>query len=88
MVIEPFQGFRDLVCTIPGIGALTADVIIAETGADMTRFPSSGQVKSTKTRPSNPYLRGALGTRRCRSRRTPPPTSAPDTPASRHDAGR
>ena len=54
MVIEPFQGFRDLVCTIPGIGALTADVIIVETGADMTRFPSSGQVKSTKTRPSNP----------------------------------
>jgi transposase len=78
VVIEPFQGFRDLICTIPGIGLLTADVIIAETGADMTRFPtaghlaswagttpgsneSAGRVKSTKTRPGNPYLQGALG---------------------------
>lgn len=78
VVIQPFQGFRDLVCTIPGIGPLTADVIIAETGADMTRFPtaghlaswagtcpgsneSAGRVKSTKTRPGNPYLQGALG---------------------------
>ena len=35
-VIEPFQGLRTLICTIPGIATLTADVIIAETGADMT----------------------------------------------------
>ncbi len=78
VVIEPFRGVRDLICTIPGIGPLTADVIIAETGADMTRFPtaghlaswagtcpgsneSAGRVKSTKTRPGNPYLKGALG---------------------------
>jgi transposase len=78
VVVEPFQGFRDLISTIPGIGELTADVIIAETGADMTRFPtaghlaswagttpgsneSAGRVKSTKTRPGNPYLAGALG---------------------------
>ena len=78
VVIEPFQGFRDLISTIPGISTLTADVIIAETGADMTRFPtpghlaswagttpgsneSAGRVKSTKTRPGNPYLQGALG---------------------------
>ncbi len=78
VVIEPFQGFRDLMSTIPGISTLTADVIIAETGADMTRFPtpghlaswagttpgsneSAGRVKSTKTRPGNPYLQGALG---------------------------
>ena len=78
VVIEPFQGFRDLISTIPGIGPLTADVVIAETGADMTRFPtaghlaswagttpgsneSAGRVKSTKTRPGNPYLQGALG---------------------------
>ena len=77
-MIEPFQGFRDLIRTIPGIGPLTADVIVAETGADMTRFPtaghlaswagtspghneSAGRVKSTKTRPGNPYLQGALG---------------------------
>jgi len=78
VVIEPFQGFRDLICTIPGIGSLTADVVVAETGADMTRFPtaghlaswagtspghneSAGRVKSSKTRPGNPYLQGALG---------------------------
>jgi len=77
-LLEPFRGFHDLVCTIPGIAALTADVIVAETGADMTRFPtaghlaswagttpgnneSAGKVKSSKTRPGNPYLQGALG---------------------------
>jgi transposase len=77
-VIEPFQAFRTLICTIPGISTLTADVIIAETGADMTRFPtakhlaawagttpgnneSAGKVKSSRTRPGNPYLQGALG---------------------------
>jgi transposase len=78
VMIEPFQAFRDLICTIPGISALTADVVIAETGADMSRFPtaghlaswagttpgsneSAGKVKSSKTRPGNPYLQGALG---------------------------
>jgi len=79
VVIEPFQGFRELICTIPGIRIGIADVIIAETGADMSRFPtaghlaswagttpgsneSAGRVKSTRTRPGNPYLQGALGT--------------------------
>lgn len=78
VMIEPFQGFRQLICTIPGISTLTADVVIAETGADMTRFPtakhlaswagttpgnneSAGKVKSSTTRPGNPYLQGALG---------------------------
>jgi len=46
VVIEPFQGFRDLVSTIPGISTLTADVIIVETGADMTRFPTTGLLAS------------------------------------------
>ncbi len=78
VVIEPFRGARDLIVSIPGISVLGADVIIAETGADMSRFPtashlaswagtcpgsneSAGRVKSTKTRPGNPYLKGALG---------------------------
>jgi transposase len=78
VMIEPFQAFRTLICTIPGISTLTADVIVAETGADMSRFPtakhlaawagttpgnneSAGKVKSSKTRPGNPYLQGALG---------------------------
>ena len=78
VVIEPFRGARDLIITIPGISERVADVIIAETGADMARFPtpghlaswagtcpgsheSAGRIKSTKTRPGNPYLKGALG---------------------------
>ena len=78
VVIEPFRGVRDLIVTVPGISVLVADVIIAETGADMSRFPtaghlaswagtcpgsneSAGRIKSTKTRPGNPYLKGALG---------------------------
>jgi transposase len=28
VAIEPFQGFRDLICSIPGIAVLTADVIV------------------------------------------------------------
>ncbi|HET7486884.1 MAG TPA: IS110 family transposase [Acidimicrobiales bacterium] len=76
--MAPFRGARDLITTIPGISTLVADVIVAETGADMTRFPtaghlaswagtcpgsnqSAGRVKSTDTRPGNPYLKGALG---------------------------
>ena len=56
-----------------------AEVVLAETGADMTAFAtaghlaswagtapgsneSAGRVKSTKTRPGNRYLKGALGT--------------------------
>lgn len=78
-VMEPFRGFRDLICTIPGISILTADVVVAETGADMSVFPtaahlaswagvspghheSAGKTKSSRTRPGNPYLQGALGT--------------------------
>lgn len=78
VIMEPFQGFHDLICTIPGISTITADIVVAETGADMTRFPtakhlaswagttpgnneSAGKVKSSKTRPGNPYLQGALG---------------------------
>jgi transposase len=78
VVIGPFQVIRDMIVTIPGISTGVADVIIAETGADMTRFPtaghlaswagtcpgsneSAGRVKSTSTRPGNPYLKGALG---------------------------
>ncbi len=76
--MAPFHDVRDLICTIPGVSTLVADVIIAETGADMPQFPSpghlaswagtcpgadepAGRVKSTHTRPANPYLKGALG---------------------------
>src|SRR5665648_285019 len=40
--IAPFRGVRDLIVTVPGISTGVADVIIAETGTDMTRFASPG----------------------------------------------
>jgi transposase len=78
VVIEPFRSFCNLIGTVPGIGARCAEVIAAETGADMSIFPtaahlaswagtcpgsneSAGRVKSTATRPGNPYLKAALG---------------------------
>ena len=77
--MTPFRAFCDLICTIPGKGRRTAEVVVAETGADMTVSPSpkhlaswagvcpgsnesAGRVKSTQTRPGNPYLKAALGT--------------------------
>jgi transposase len=45
-LIEPFRPARDLLATIPGVNTLVADVIIAETGADMGRFPTSGHLAS------------------------------------------
>ena len=45
-VIEPFRAFRELISTIPGISTLTADVIVAETGADMSRFPTAKHLAS------------------------------------------
>lgn len=87
-MMEPLQGFHDLICTIPGISTLTLDVVVAETGAEMGRFPtakhlaswagttpgnneSAGRVKSSRTRPGNPYLQGALGASAMSIARTP-----------------
>ena len=78
VAMEPFQVAREFLSTIPGVSILVADVIVAETGADMSHFEtpgrlaswagvspgsneSAGRVKSTKTRPGNRYLKGALG---------------------------
>ncbi|XAS74366.1 IS110 family transposase [Micrococcaceae bacterium Sec5.1] len=76
--MEAFCNARELLISIPGFNKSVAEVFIAETGADMTVFPtaeqlaswagtspganeSAGRVKSTKTRPGNKYLKGALG---------------------------
>lgn len=45
-VMAPFRVARDLICTIPGVGVGTADVIIAETGGDMSIFPTPGHLAS------------------------------------------
>jgi transposase len=46
VVVEPFRAFRDLICSIPGISGTVADTVIAETGADMTRFPTPAHLTS------------------------------------------
>jgi transposase len=42
--ITPWQHQFELLQTMPGIGVKTAEVIIAETGADMSRFPSAAHL--------------------------------------------
>ncbi len=43
---EPFHEAVDLVMTIPGVGLMTAQVIVAEVGLDMSRFPSAHHLAS------------------------------------------
>jgi transposase len=43
VVIEPFCSFADLIGTVPGIGEQVAEVIVAETGPDMSVFPTAAQ---------------------------------------------
>ena len=67
VVIEPFRGFRDLICSIPGISTLVADVITAETGANMTQFPTPAQLASwAGVCPGNNESAGKIRSTRCR----------------------
>lgn len=45
-LMAPFADARDRLMTIPGVGPLAADVIIAETGADMAQFPTPQDLAS------------------------------------------
>ena len=44
--MRPFAHQLEQLQTIPGVGAATAEVIIAETGGDMTRFRTAGHLAS------------------------------------------
>ena len=44
--MAPFRAARDFLATIPGVSFKVADVIIAETGADMTVFETPGRLAS------------------------------------------
>jgi transposase len=44
--LAPFAGAVELLCTIPGVQRRTAEVIVAEIGADMSRFPSERHLAS------------------------------------------
>ena len=44
--LRPFAGAVELLCTIPGVQQRTAEVIVAEIGTDMSRFPSERHLAS------------------------------------------
>ncbi len=44
--IVPFEKAVELLCTIPGVQRRTAEVMIAEIGADMSVFPTAGHLAS------------------------------------------
>ncbi len=41
---QPWQHQIELLQTIPGVGPKVAETIVAETGADMTRFPTAAHL--------------------------------------------
>jgi transposase len=45
-LMAPFEAARELLTGIPGVSDLVAEVIIAETGADMSVFPTAGHLAS------------------------------------------
>lgn len=45
-ILEPFRGVVEHLETIPGVSAVTAAVIVAEIGVDMSRFPTAGHLIS------------------------------------------
>lgn len=44
--MEPFRAARELLMTIPGFSTIVADVVIAETGGDVSVFPTPGHLAS------------------------------------------
>lgn len=44
--VAPFEPAVELLCSIPGVQRRTAEVIVAEIGTDMSRFPSAKHVAS------------------------------------------
>lgn len=45
-LMQPFRVARDFLCTIPGVSVKVAEVIIAETGADMSVFATPARLAS------------------------------------------
>jgi len=44
--LAPFRTAVEIVSTIPGVGPLSASVIVSEIGTDMSRFPTAGHLLS------------------------------------------
>src|SRR5260370_4078755 len=45
-LLEPLRTSADLLTTIPGVSDIVAQVVIAEIGVDMHRFPTAGHLLS------------------------------------------
>jgi transposase len=45
-LLNPYEAAVTLLVTIPGVSTRTAQVILAEIGADMSRFPTAGHLAS------------------------------------------
>lgn len=44
--LRPFESELEQLQTIPGVGRRTAEILVAEIGVDLTRFPSAGHLAS------------------------------------------
>src|SRR5439155_1953151 len=55
--LRPFAPAVSLLCTIPGVQQRTAEVIVAEIGTDMGRFPSARHLASWPPMPRQRPLR-------------------------------
>jgi transposase len=65
--LAPFAEALALLDTIPGVGKRTAQVIVAETGADMSRFPTAAHLASwAGVCPGVNESAGKRGSARCR----------------------
>ena len=82
--LAPFRAAVRLLSTIPGVSTLSAEVILAEIGTDMSRFPTSGHLvswaglcprndESAGKRRSTRLRKGLRGSR-------PPSSSVPGQP--------
>jgi transposase len=43
-LLAPFEATLSIICSIPGVSRTTAEVMVAEMGADMSRFPTAGHL--------------------------------------------
>jgi len=67
VMMEPVRGLHDLICTILGVSTLTADVVVAETGGDMSRFATAKHLASwAGTTPGNNESAGRVKSSRTR----------------------
>ena len=89
--LGPFRAAVELLTSIPGVGALAAQVIVAEIGLDMGRFPSAGHLVSwAGLCPRNDESAGKRRSNRLRKGgrpgSRPPSSSAPGRRAARRPA--